>query len=116
VLTKGPGWEEMESLEFSEFGFDNLRDSGDIKVIVGGMVGDIPMSIEDSSEGCALDIGYLGICPLKNNYIHNIYQGKLCGLLTRCLFEAFFFFFRKWAVKNYLSHYLFLTDLPVSVI
>jgi hypothetical protein len=28
--------------EFSEFGFDDLRDSRDIKVIAGGMVGGIP--------------------------------------------------------------------------
>jgi hypothetical protein len=28
-------------VEFSEFGFDDFRDCRDIKVIVGGMIGDI---------------------------------------------------------------------------
>jgi hypothetical protein len=53
-------------MEFLEFGFDDLRDCRDIKVIVGGMIGDIPMSIEDSAEDFgletldALDVGWLG--------------------------------------------------------
>jgi hypothetical protein len=53
-------------MEFLEFGFDDLRDCRDIKVIVGGMVGDIPRSIEDSAEDFgletldALDVGWLG--------------------------------------------------------
>jgi hypothetical protein len=53
-------------MEFLEFGFDDLRDSRDIKVIVGGMIGDIPRGIEDSAEDFgletldALDVGWLG--------------------------------------------------------
>jgi hypothetical protein len=32
----------MGALEYLEFGFDDLRDCRDIKVIVGAMVGDVP--------------------------------------------------------------------------
>ena len=38
-----------------EFGFDDLRDCKDFKVIEGGMVGDIPRSIEDSAEDFGLE-------------------------------------------------------------
>jgi hypothetical protein len=54
------------AVEFLEFGFDHLRDCRDIKVIVGGMVGDVPRGIEDSVEDFrletlnALDVGRLG--------------------------------------------------------
>jgi hypothetical protein len=46
-----------------EFGFDELRDCRDIKVIVGGMAGDVPRGIEDSAEDFgldALDVSRLG--------------------------------------------------------
>jgi hypothetical protein len=43
-----------------EFGFDDLRDCRDIKVILGGMVGDIPRGIKDSETLDALDVGWLG--------------------------------------------------------
>jgi hypothetical protein len=42
-------------MEFLEFGFDDLRDCRDIKVIEGGMVGHIPWSIEDSAEDFGLE-------------------------------------------------------------
>jgi hypothetical protein len=52
------------AIEFLEFGFDDLRDCRDIKVIVGGMIEDIPRSIEESAEDFgletldALDVGW----------------------------------------------------------
>ena len=42
------------AVEFMEFGFDDLRDSKDFKVIVGGIVEDIPRSNEDSAEDLIL--------------------------------------------------------------
>jgi hypothetical protein len=53
-------------MEFSEFNFDDHRDCRVIKVIVDGMVGDIPRGIENSAEDFrletldALDVGRLG--------------------------------------------------------
>jgi hypothetical protein len=38
------------AMEFLEIGFDDLRDCRDIKVMVDGMIGDIPRSIEDSGD------------------------------------------------------------------
>jgi hypothetical protein len=52
--------------EFAEFGFGDLCDCRDIKVIVCGMVGDVPRGIEDSAEDFgletldALDVGWVG--------------------------------------------------------
>jgi hypothetical protein len=46
-------------VEFSEFGFDDLRDCRDIKVIVSGMVGDIPRGNEDSAEDFRLEFWVL---------------------------------------------------------
>jgi hypothetical protein len=45
-------------------GFDDLRDCRDIKVIVGGMVGDVPRDIEDSAEDFRLENNII-ICHLK---------------------------------------------------
>jgi hypothetical protein len=42
-------------VEFTEFGFGDLRDTRDIKIIVGDMVGDIPRSIGDSAENFGLE-------------------------------------------------------------
>jgi hypothetical protein len=42
-------------VEFFEFNFDDLRDCKDIKVILGGMVGDIPRRIEDTVEDNGLE-------------------------------------------------------------
>ena len=44
------------AVKFLEFCFDVLRDCKDLKAIVGGMVGDIPRSIEDSAK----DLGNSG--------------------------------------------------------
>jgi hypothetical protein len=38
-----------------KLGFDNIRDSGDIKIIKGNMVGDIPKSFEESLEDLRLE-------------------------------------------------------------
>jgi hypothetical protein len=38
-----------------EFFFDDLRDCRDIRVIVGGMVGDVPRGIEDNLEDFRLE-------------------------------------------------------------
>jgi hypothetical protein len=38
-----------------ELGFNGFRDSGDIKVIVSSLVGDIPRSIEESAEDFGLE-------------------------------------------------------------
>jgi hypothetical protein len=46
---------EMRAVEFSEFGFDDLRDCRDITDIMGGIVGDIPRGIEDSGEDFGLE-------------------------------------------------------------
>jgi hypothetical protein len=35
-------------VKFSELGFDDFRVIGDIKVIMGSVVGDIPRNIEDT--------------------------------------------------------------------
>jgi hypothetical protein len=60
------------AVEVLEFGFDDLRDWRDIKVIVEGIFGDIPMGIEDSAEDFRLetldplDVGRLGWTPQLN--------------------------------------------------
>jgi hypothetical protein len=54
------------AVEFLKFSFDDLRDCRDIKVIMGGMVGEVPRGIEDRAEDFrletldALDVGRLG--------------------------------------------------------
>jgi hypothetical protein len=52
---KGFGWEEWDAVEVLELGFDNLRDSRDIKVIVGSVVGEIPRNTADCAEGFGLE-------------------------------------------------------------
>jgi hypothetical protein len=58
--------EGVGAVEFSEFGFDDIRDCRDIKVIASGMDGDIPRGIEESAEDIGLetldasDVGRLG--------------------------------------------------------
>jgi hypothetical protein len=43
------------AVEFLEYGFVDLRDCRSNKVIVCGMVGDIPRDIEDSTEDIRLE-------------------------------------------------------------
>jgi hypothetical protein len=43
------------AVQFFEFGFDDLRNYRDIKVIMGGMVGDVPRGIEYSAEDFRLE-------------------------------------------------------------
>jgi hypothetical protein len=43
------------AVELYKFGFDNLRDCEDFKVIMGGVVRDIVRSIEDGAEDFGLE-------------------------------------------------------------
>ena len=42
-------------MEFLELGFDNFGPCRDFKVIVGGVVGDIPGSVKDSAKYFGLE-------------------------------------------------------------
>jgi hypothetical protein len=72
---KGLGWLEL--------GFDDLRDCRDIKDIVGGMIGDIPRSIEDSAENFGLETGCVGcwqawLNPTTQRHKSTSASGWLC--------------------------------------
>ena len=60
IMVRGEG-----TMEFLELGFDDLGGCRDFKVIVGGVVGDIPGSVKDIAKDFGLetldafDVGWL---------------------------------------------------------
>ena len=69
------------AVEFMEFGFDDLRDYKNFKVIVGGMVGYIPRIIEDSAKDLGLEtqpqLNAKSPCRLKDGILETLGR-RLC--------------------------------------